>query len=270
MITFLRGENQLVQRIMRSVNLDQVVQALKDLNMRQGEGILVHSALQYLGQPTPGIEIYLEGLLQVIGPEGTIAVPTFSFAFARGERYDPTNTPSEKMGVFSEFVRVQPGAMRTSHPMQSIASLGKYAKDLALRDTSSAFDPGSAFDRMLNLDFSILLLGADINAVSLLHYSEQRAKVPYRYWKNFRGEIMTEQGWQTRTYRMFVRDLELDPRIDLKPVQESLERKGKWHSVALNYGFISLCRMADFVQAVDEFLKYDPWSLVTNPISPGE
>lgn len=254
---------------MRSVKLDQVIQALNHLNLRQGDGVLVHSAVQYLGQPTPGIEIYLQGLIQVLGPEGTIAVPTFTFAFARGERYDPLNTPSEKMGVFSEFVRLQPGARRTTHPMQSIAALGKYADELVQRDTPSAFDPGSAFDLMHNQDFSILLLGADVNAISLLHYSEQRAQVPYRYWKDFRGEIMTAQGWQTRTYRMFVRDLELDPKIDLKPVQESLERIGKWHSIALNYGYISLCRMVDFVQAVDEFLKSDPWSLVTNHISPG-
>ena len=128
------------------------------------------------------------------------------------------------MGVFSEFIRqVLPGARRTPHPMQSLAVLGHYATDLTNRDTLSAFDPGSAFERMLELDFKLLLLGADARAVSMFHYCEQRAKVPYRYWKDFTGEVITSTGWQTRTYRMFVRDLEIKPQLTLDPVVEDLE-----------------------------------------------
>jgi hypothetical protein len=64
---------------------------------------------------------------------------------------------------------------------------------------------------------------------------------------------------------MFVRDLALGPRIDLHPVQHRMEQRGQWLSRPLNYGFLSLCRMGDFVKTVEEFLRQDPWSLVTNP-----
>ena len=37
---------------------------------------------------------------------------------------DPASTPSVDMGVFSELVRQQPAALRTTHPMQSLAVLG--------------------------------------------------------------------------------------------------------------------------------------------------
>jgi aminoglycoside 3-N-acetyltransferase len=195
---------------------------------------------------------------------GTFCVPTFNFAFARGEPYDPGATPSQGMGVFSEYVRQRPEARRTSHPMQSLAVVGYYADDLAGRDTPSAFDPGSAFDRMLELDFKLLLMGAEIRSVSILHYSEQRANVPYRYWKDFRGQVLTSQGWQERTYRMFVRDLEMDPRLTLDPVQTVLEERKQWVSHPLNYGNISVCRLVDLVVATDEFLSADPWSLMLN------
>ena len=148
--------------------------------------------------------------------------------------------------------------------MQSVACNGYFAEDLANRDTSSAFDPGSVYDRMLELDFKLLLLGADIQSVSILHYSEQRARVPYRYWKEFTGHILTSSGWEIRTYIMFVRDLDIDPKISLKPVQEQLTRDGLWHSIKLNYGNLASCRLRDFVSAVDSFLEQDPWSLVTN------
>jgi len=271
---------------MHQVNQDQLIAALQAVGIEPGDGLLVHSALQFLGQPAGGVGMYYLALRAVLdGGEtgenktvkpqslipdlqlihGTLAVPTFNFAFARGEPYDPLTTPSQGMGAFSEHVRTLPGARRTPHPMQSLAVIGHHAADLAGRDTPSAFDPGSAFERMLDLDFKLLLLGADIQAVSLLHYSEQRFNVPYRYWKDFSGQVHTAAGWQARTYRMFVRDLELDPRIELYPVQDLLESRGQWRSTAVNYGRVAACRLVDFTAAVDEFLARDPWSLVTNP-----
>jgi aminoglycoside 3-N-acetyltransferase len=168
------------------------------------------------------------------------------------------------MGTFSEYVRQLPQSRRTAHPMQSLAIVGQYADDLAERDTLSAFDPGSAFDRMLELDWKLLLLGADVQAVSMLHYCEQRANVPYRYWKEFSGKVKTPSGWRTGTYRMFVRDLELDPQIEMYPVQRVMQEQGLWHAVPLNYGKISLCRLIDFVSILNELLAQDPWAMVAN------
>jgi aminoglycoside 3-N-acetyltransferase len=248
----------------RQVTCQQVIDCLHSLGIRQGDGLLVHSAIQFLGRPAGGVGMYLEAITAVIGPQGTLAVPTFNFAFARGEPYDPHNTPSAGMGAFSEYVRQQPGARRTAHPMQSLAVIGRYVDDLTGRDTQSAFDPGSAFERMLELDFKLLLLGADIRATSIYHISEQRHNVPYRYWKDFPGQVRTPNGWEQRSYRMFVRDLELNPILTAEPVQKLLEERRQWHSVALNYGKVSACRLRDFVAAVDHFLAVDPWSLVTN------
>lgn len=257
---------------MQTVTPEQVLQALYALELQPGDGVLVHSAIQYLGQPVGGLAIYANALYRALNimpsgdAGGTLAVPTFNFGFARGESYDPDTTPSVGMGAFSEYIRQLPHARRTVHPMQSLAVLGLYAADLAQRDTPSAFDPGSAFERMLGLDFKLLLLGANIQAVSMLHYSEQRMQVPYRYWKDFNGLVKTGSGWQTRTYRMFVRDMELDAKIELYPVQRHLVAQGQWRSVALNYGQVASCRLVDFVASVDHFLSVDPWSLVSNRI----
>jgi len=148
--------------------------------------------------------------------------------------------------------------------MQSLSIIGKYAADLSGRDTPSAFEHGSVFDRMLELDFKLLLLGADIEASSVTHYSELRTEVPYRYWKEFTGRVRLNDKWETRAYRMYVRDLEFDPQLTAKPVQAVLESKGRWSQQPLNYGFISVCRIRDFIAATDEILAKDPWGLVTN------
>jgi aminoglycoside N3'-acetyltransferase len=249
---------------MKEVNQYQLVACLQSVGIQPGDGLLVHSAVQYLGSPQGGVGMYLTACQEVLTDTGTLAVPTFTFGFAKGEPFDRTNTPSAGMGAFSEYVRQNPLARRTSHPLQSIAIIGRYAADLSSRDTPAAFDPGSAFERMLELDFKILLLGAGVNAISMLHYSEQRRGVPYRYWKDFSGQMRLGADWEARTVRMFVRDLQLDPQLDLQPAQRLLEQRGQWHTVPLNYGWISSCRLVDFVSAIDELLAADPWCLVTN------
>jgi aminoglycoside 3-N-acetyltransferase len=270
---------------MREVTKQQIIEALRQVGIQPGDGLLVHSAIQFLGKPAGGVGMYLEALCEMTNCElgirnnvplnfpvlipksqfltGTLAVPTFTFAFARGEPYDPQATPSQGMGAFSEYVRRHPQARRTPHPMQSLAVLGRYADDLASRDTPSAFDPGSAFERMLALDFKLLLLGADVQAVSMVHYSEQRAGVPYRYWKEFSGQVKTSNGWEMRTYRMFARDLHLNPQLHLHPIQELLEQRGKWRCVKLNYGQVASCRLVDFVAAADDLIAQNPWALVS-------
>ena len=249
---------------MNKVTKTQVAEVLQSLNIISGDGLLVHSALQFLGLPEGGPSMYFDALQSILGPQGTIAVPTFNFAFAKGEDYDPLTTPSVGMGAFSEYVRLHPDSLRTTHPLQSLSVIGKHAQDLAERDTHSAFEDGSAFDCMVELDFKLLLLGADIEASSIAHYSEQRTQVPYRYWKEFKGRILANEKWKTRTYRMFVRDLDLDPRLTGKPVQDFLESKGHLSKRPLNYGFISVCRIRNFIAATDEILAQDPWALVTN------
>jgi aminoglycoside N3'-acetyltransferase len=274
---------------MQEVTKEQLLDALEQVGLQPGDGVLVHSAIQYLGKPVGGVSMYLEALCSVLDiresrlenregseysdqsrlstldsriSEGTLAVPTFNFAFARGEPYDPQVTPAQGMGAFSEYVRQHPAARRTSHPMQSLAVIGRYAADLASRDTPSAFDPGSAFERLLELDFKLLLLGADVQAVSVVHYSEQRAGVPYRYWKDFTSRVKTSGGWESRTYRMFARDLEIDPRLDLRPIQALLQSHDQWRTVPLHYGQIAACRLLDFVAAADELLANDPRALI--------
>lgn len=249
---------------MKSVSFDQVRECLQAIGIQKNDGLLVHSAVQFLGRPLGGIKMYYDAIFSIIGLDGTIAVPTFSFSFAKKKKFDPLTTPSEKMGVFSELIRNLPGARRTLHPMQSLAIIGKISQELSARDTASAFDPGSAIEEMYSRNFKILLLGADIRAVSVIHYSEQRANAPYRYWKEFPGEIKIDGEWRQRTYKMFARDLKIDAQLRIEPIQEELQKNDQWYSTDLNYGRIASCRMQDFIRVADKMLASDPWIFVSN------
>jgi aminoglycoside N3'-acetyltransferase len=249
---------------MNEVTQAKVVESLRTVGIGAGDGVITHAAIQFLGRPVGGVGIYWDAFREVLGPEGTLVVPTFNFGFCRGLAFDRESTPSEKMGVFAEHVRKLPVARRSSHPMQSVAAIGRYAEDLAGRDTASAFDPGSAFDRMLELDFTMVLLGASIQSVSMVHYCEQKQTVPYRFWKEFSGMVRCGGQQRQATYRMYARDLDLDPKIDQVPIQRALEAMGAWKETRLNYGTVAACRLRDFVAVTLNLLTKDPWSLVGN------
>jgi len=260
---------------MREVNRQQVLACLQQVGVQPGDGVLVHSALQFFGRPQGGVGMYLDALKEAVGlsespPTGTIAVPVFNFSFAKGEAYDPDLAPAVGMGAFSEYVRQQPGALRTTHPMQSFALIGEDAPSLAVLDTPSAFDDGSAVDAITRSGYKLLLLGASVQAASALHYSEQRVGVPYRYWKEFTGQVRREGAWQTASYRMYVRDLDLDPRLEIFEVERELRRRGQWQAVELHYGKISLCTLSDFIAATSDLLRQDPWCFVTNKPEAGK
>jgi len=61
---------------------------------------------------------------------------------------------------------------------------------------------------------------------------------------------------------MFVRDLEINPQLDLSPIQGLLQQRGQWRCVEVNYGQVAACRLTDFVRSADDLLARDPWILV--------
>lgn len=247
-----------------------VRRALASVGISAGDTLLVHSALYAFGKTgdcqDDGIPALLcDELRNAIGESGTIVVPTFNFGFCRGEPYDPAATPSSGMGVFSEYIRNIPGARRSPHAMQSVAAIGGMAATICEPDPPSAFDPEGAFGRMLALDTKLLLLGASSQAASLVHFAEERAAVPYRYWKTFSGQYRRDGAWGEAQYSMYVRELTRDPRLLLRPVAEALAAAGRLRKARLGRGVIQCCLARDFVDVALTGLWRNPLWLLRNP-----
>lgn len=129
------------------VTRDTLAGDLRTLGVRPGETLLVHSSLSSLGWVNGGPVTVVKGLLDVLGPDGTLVVPTQSGDLsdpalwsrppvpeewwptirATMPDYDPRVTPSRGVGVIPETVRTWPGALRSAHPETSFAALGPRA-----------------------------------------------------------------------------------------------------------------------------------------------
>lgn len=258
---------------MKRYRIEELVQVLQDAGIRPGDLVSVHSSLFMLGrlQGHPVREaprLIAETLIDYLGPEGTLAVPAFNFGFCRGEPFDRQNTPSDRVGQLSEYVRQLPRSIRSPHPMQSIAVVGRLAEEICANDTSASFDPGSAFDQLINYDAWLLLLGVDIQWASVAHYAEQKAEVPYRYWKSFTSTYIDEGHAEERTYTMFVRDLgdgeRPRPKLDFAIIGEGLKEAGLLHETKLGSGVVNVCKYRDLVDVAMDKITADPYCLVEN------
>lgn len=252
---------------MKKFTNEDFLQALKAANIYPGDLVFVHSSLFQLGRMEeclPGeLPAQLASLLiDYLGSEGTIAVPTFNFGFIKGTPYNREQTPSEGMGVFSETVRKLPGSLRSYHPLQSISAIGRLAEIITAPDTASSFDLNGPFGMMLGLGAKLLLLGAPIQAASLVHYVEERIEVPYRIWKNVSGIYINNGEETSRTYKFFARNLELDPRLNLYPIETWLTERNQFYKIPLGNGYVSQCAFSDFVGVVTEHLNNDPYCLI--------
>lgn len=241
------------------------------MQIGNGDLVMVHSSLLALGKINDHTlrqipQVITKALMEAIGPSGTLVVPTLNFGFCRGDGFDRQQTLSENMGILSEYVRQLPNACRSRHPMQSVAAVGPLAETICEPDTPSAFDQGSSFDLMIQQNARLLLLGATFQAATVIHHAEQSVGVPYRLWKDFTGRYVDQSGSnsidQTKTYRMYVRDLEIDAKLDMKPLELELVERQKLQNQPLGGGIVRSCQFVDLIDVAEHCLGADPNCLV--------
>ena len=253
---------------MLRVSQQDVDEALNDLGVVEGDRLFVHSSVMAFGLPTEGIQTFLLPLLEHIGNTGTLAAPTFSFSFIKTGQYDVEKTPSAGMGALSEAIRRHPSALRTAHPIQSFAAIGPLATQLCALRTDSAYGQGSAMEALTELDFKVLLLGAEPIHISLSHLSEERANVPYRFVKKVEGtaRLVAGEAPVTGVWNFFARYLEL-PIFPEKEdaIVDELAAEGRWFDAVLNGVKVSVGGAKDFCDRLDGYLTQNPYWMLPDP-----
>ena len=244
--------------------LGELTSRLTNLNVFKGDTIIVHSSLHSFGIPEEVSKAELcdkifKQLKLMVGEEGNIVVPTFNFGFCRGQLYDINQTPSEGMGIFSEFVRELNNSMRSKHPIQSISVVGRHARSICSIDTYTAFEKKSSFAKLIELNATVLLIGASFQSVSLVHFAEEQNLVPYRYHKEFRGAYRDYDGQLTeKSYGMFVRNLDINPILKMRKLEKLLENRGLIKKQIYNSGVIAQFKANQFLDIVNDKLKINP------------
>ena len=158
-----------------------LVRHLTRLGVPRGGLVMVHSSLRSLGHVAGGAATVVDALLETLGPEGTLVVPTFTYVLA-GEPdfvFDPLRTPS-LMGAISDTARRHPEARRSIHLWHSVAAIGPLAEAIVTAGGESAWDADSPMRQIRDRDGRYLLLGVPYQNLTAVHLCEVELEVPYR------------------------------------------------------------------------------------------
>ena len=166
------------------------------LGVRRPGIVMVHASLSSLGWVVGGAQTVVEAILEAAGPRGTICAqvswedvpfglaswpdtwrsayrssfPGFDAALSAAAHYE---------GRLAERIRTWPGSRRSANPIAGFAAVGARAAWLTRpHPLDDGFGPLSPYARLAGDDGQVLLLGAPLRTISLLHHAESIADVP--------------------------------------------------------------------------------------------
>ncbi len=182
--------------------IESLAVELESIGILSGDVVIAHSSFKALGFKTfsPADVIYT--MLKVLGPEGTLIMPTFTYSYAGiwdVKPFDVDTTPGPTNGILAETLRQHPQARRSAHPTFSVAAVGRHAERITTsKENSSPLGEDSAYAEAMRLGAKILLIGVGNTRNSALHYAEVLAGLPYNdipfreFWG--RNALVTRNG----------------------------------------------------------------------------
>jgi aminoglycoside 3-N-acetyltransferase len=247
---------------------EDIILALKDVGIKNGDNIFIHSNLGFFGilknanKKENYWTIFKDAIFQVIGIEGTLIVPTFSYSFCWQHDFDVNKTPST-VGMFSELVRNDLESLRSEDANFSISAMGKNAKYFTENAPIHSFGKNSFWEKLVELDGKICNFNVGLLYNTFIHYAEKLFEVPYRYDKSFTGKFINNPFIKIRKNIHFVRDLS-DPNTlpDLKRLCEIAYDFKKGIDIKLGKGQISCISAKDTLSIIERELKKDPSFLI--------
>ncbi len=191
-----KHEKDVVKATQQPNTITTLKNDFKALGIKPGLVIIMHSSLSKIGWTVGGPVAVIEALMQILTPEGTLIMPTFSgdnsdpsfwenppvpeswWDIIRNEMpaYHPKITPTRGMGAIVDTFRNWPNVIRSNHPISSFAVWGKYAEFITQNHELLAdLGENSPLARIYDLDGKILIVGVSHENNSSLHLAEYRS-----------------------------------------------------------------------------------------------
>ena len=236
-----------------TITAEHIVVAIRDLGVRAGDLLLVHSSLSSFGRVEGGAPAVARALLEVVSPGGTVFVPTFTYGQLP---FDPSTTPS-LTGAITESFRALPGAVRSLHPTHPLAAIGPDAEPiLAGHEHTNPFGPGSPLWKLWERGAWVLLIGCDHRASSMAHVAEELVGLPYLDRTRVTKVLQPDGRYADVTVRR------PGDSMGFGKLDAPLRARGAIRDGRVGDARLMLMRSRDVVATASEMLKRDPAALL--------
>lgn len=185
-----------VPRRARPVTRSELLAGLRALGVRPGGILMVHTRMSALGWVVGGSQAIVEALLAAVGPGGTLMAyagweddpwhlaewpPEWQRAYrAELPPFDPELSEADhQMGRLPERIRTWPGAKASTGHVMRMVAIGARAGWLTQNQPwHHPAGPGSPLAKLVQADGQVLLLGAPLETLTLLHHAESLVNGP--------------------------------------------------------------------------------------------
>ncbi len=173
------------------------------LGVRAGDLLMVHGSVRSVGGIVGGVSVLVQSLFDAIGGEGTLtAYVDFEPFFEEDDEASGIPVFDKRIahaardhGVLHETLRNWPGALRSDHPDAGVVAIGRLAQWItAEHPFQYGYGEGSPFERFVEAQGRVLLIGAPLDTITLLHYAEHRANIPGKRIRRYRRLMAGENG----------------------------------------------------------------------------
>jgi aminoglycoside 3-N-acetyltransferase len=186
------------------VTKGMITDGLSKLGLSKGDHVMMHSSLKSFGYVEEGADTVVDEVLEVLGDEGTLLVPTNTFngsvtVYLRGLSEIDLRTEPSVLGKITESVRSRSDFTRSVHPTHPVAAKGKLAEKLLSEHHlgNSAAGQRSPYGKLAELEKGyVLLLGVDNSSNTMLHTAEEYY-APYIFnGETFIVKVTSSKGMQ--------------------------------------------------------------------------
>lgn len=166
---------------------ESIIQNLQSIGIKKGDSILVHSSLSKMGYLENGPDTLIDALLEVIGAEGNLLMPSSPNALLQldyiksNTLFDVQNSPS-KLGVITEVFRKRNRVIRSLNATEPVCAFGPDAHFFTEGHFNelTPYTKKSPFYRLTEKNGKILYIGVTLtNAGTSLHLLEDAVDFKY-------------------------------------------------------------------------------------------
>jgi aminopeptidase-like protein/aminoglycoside N3'-acetyltransferase len=253
-----------------------LVDGLKRSGLRLGDIVFFQVSHLTLGQvecePSGKqvCELLYSAMREVIGPDGTMLLPAFSFSFCRNEDFDAQSTPCiegtwSSSLEFLEYFRCLPGVFRSADPILSVAGLGPSAEKLLTRLPNTSYGKDCLYERLVKGGAKISGIGVGLAETPFLHYVEDAVGVPFRYKKLFTGRVgqngkLGKQGWI-----LTVPIQAANGHPDGTRLEQVARSEGRCGIGQVGLGEVVSVDCRSFYELISRKIAEDPWITASGP-----
>lgn len=247
------------------VTRDGIAAGFRELGLRRGDVMLLHSSLRSFGKVEGGADAVIDGVLDVLGGEGTLVVPTLT-----GHRdLMPANPPHIDLrthpcwtGRIPETLRRREGAVRSTHPTHSCSAVGARAEEITDRHYISPTPCGitSPYFRVAVFGGYIVMAGCTLSVCTTFHTVEELANVDYHLQREVtratcidRHGCLVETPCRLHSYA--------GPERDFPVLEPILLEKGLMSIGRVGLSTVRVIRAMGLIETALDKVRFDPYYL---------